>query len=330
MLACGDGGGGNGSGADDGDGGPANLPDAGVVGSDTGEPATTMRLAHVASDLGPVDFCYRRAKTTSFEGPVLGGGLGIGTKDAAAGDADDSGSAAFDASDDAATDGGDAGSGPASVTYRTVSKYLQLDASGPLQIALVAPGATSCATPLFIADVTLDPGKLSTVAIVGRQDGDAGNTQLALVAFTDDRMTTPEKARVRMIHAASGKSAGREASGALAARAAAGAQTVTIAERVEPKKAASPSAMAPVDTLGYATVVPIPSPAQLAVGPAATPAPGGDASADSWVSAAGVLGLTGGSLHTGFILTGDNDPFEVLWCTDTSTSGERTTCALVR
>lgn len=330
MLACGDSGDSQGRASNDGDGGPGDLPDADVIGGDTGAPGTTLRLAHVASDLGPVDFCYHVAKTSSFEGPVLGGGVGAGTKDA--GDAGDAGDASDDASpgtDDAGDDdGGDAGAGPPSVAYRSVSKYLQIDASGPLTIALVAPGATSCATPLFTADVTLDPGKLSTVVIVGRQESDASATQLALVAFTDDRMKTPEKARVRMIHAASGKGL-REASDALAVRAA-GAQIVTVAERVEPKKAASPSAAVPVDSLGYATIAPLPSPAELAVGAAAGTMPSGDASADSWLSAPAELGLFGGSLHTGFILTGESDAFEVLWCTDTSTSGERTTCALVR
>jgi len=108
-----------------------------------------------------------------------------------------------------------------------------------------------------------------------------------------------------------------------------GAQTLTLAERVEPKKAGSPSAAVPVDSLGYATIDPLPSPAQLAVGAAADTK--SDAAVDSWVSSAGELGLHGGSLHTGFILTGeDQKPFEVLWCTDTSTSGDRTTCQLVR
>ena len=55
-----------------------------------------------------------------------------------------------------------------------------------------------------------------------------------------------------------------------------------------------------------------------------------DASVDSWLSASGDLGLRGGSLHTGFVLSADEQPFEVLWCTDTSTSGDRTTCDVVR
>jgi hypothetical protein len=333
ALACGDGGGSGSSGGTDGDGGASALPDAAVGPADASAPATTMRLAHLAEDLGPVDFCYRMAKTSSFEGPVLGDGLG-GLKPGDAGaDADGASDDASSPSDplDAGDDGGsdDAGDGGAArIGYRTVSRYLTLSASGPLTIALVAPGSTSCATPLFTADVTLDPGKLSTVAILGRTAADGGDGALSLVAFIDDRMTVPAKARVRMIHAALGTEA-RTPAGALSVRASS-SQTVTVAERVEPKKAASPSATVPVDSLGYATIAPVPSPAQLAVGAAASTM-ATDASSDSWVGQAGALDLRGGSLHTGFVLSGGADqPFEVLWCTDTSTTGDVTTCAVVR
>ena len=331
ALACSDGAGSGSNGGNDGDGGPSGLSDAAVGPTDAAAPATTMRLAHVAEDLGPVDFCYRMAKTSSFEGPVLGRGLGgLEPSDAGhtdGGDASPAGDAP-DAGDDAAAGDAGADGGTARVGYRTVSRYLTLAASGPLTIALVAPGSTSCATPLFTADVTLDPGKLSTVAIVGRKAADAGDGALALVAFIDDRMTVPAKARVRMIHAALGTET-RAPAGALSVRAS-GFQTVTLAESLEPKKAASPSAKVPVDSLGYATTEPVPSPAQLAVGAAASPM-ASDASSGSWVSQAGSLDLRGGSLHTGFVLSGgDEQPFEVLWCTDTSTTGDVTTCALVR
>ncbi|MEA2750804.1 MAG: hypothetical protein QOI41_4947 [Myxococcales bacterium] len=335
ALACGDGGGGGGGDITDSDAGPGSPPDAAVGPNDAQSAATTMRLAHVAPDLGPVDFCYRMAKTSSFEGPVLGDGIGGANLDAGTGDIGDGGDAG-DADLDAAIADAEAGildqdGGAPSVGYRTVSRYLTLGASGPLTIALIAPGATSCATPLFTADVTLDPGKLSTVAIVGLRGADAGEAPLGLVAFTDDRTTTPAMARVRMIHAALGIEGGRAASAALAVRAAA-AQTITIADHVDPKKAGAPSAAVPVDSLGYATIAPVPSPAQLAVGAAAMAGPATtDASSDSWVSQAGALDLRGGSLHTGFVLTGqEQEPFEVLWCTDTSTSGDRTTCVLVR
>jgi hypothetical protein len=330
AIACGDGGRSGSSSTETGDGGFSSLPEPAVAPTDAEPPATTMRLAHVAPDLGPVDFCYRMATTSSFEGPVLNGGLGSTVKHDAGADGGDASLPlpGLDAGLDSGDEGG-ADAGAASVSYRTVSRYLTLEASGPLTIALVAPGATSCATPLFTADVTLDPGKLSTVAITSAPKGDGGAAELALAAFIDDRLTTANKARVRMIHAALGTRAKHTVTGALSVRAS-GAQTVSIADRVEPKKVASPSATVPIDSLGYATVAPVPSPAQLAVGAAASPT-ASDAAIDSWASEGVDLGLRGGSLHTGFVLTGeDQQSFEVLWCTDTSTSGDRTTCVRVR
>jgi hypothetical protein len=325
AIACSDGAGSDSTGGSDGDGGPTGLSDAAVGHTDATSPATTVRVAHLAEDLGPVDFCYRMAKTSSFDGPVLGGGLGgLPPVDGGADGGD--GGDPLDAAIDAGTPNDDAGA--ARVGYRTVSRYLTLAASGPLTIALVAPGSTSCATPLFTADVTLDPGKLSTVVILGRTASDGGDGALALVAFTDDRQTTSTKARVRMIHAALGTES-RPPAGALSVRTSA-SQTVTVAERLEPKKASTASATVPVDSLGYATIEPVPSPAQLAAGAAASPM-ASDASSESWVSQAGTLDLRGASLHTGFVLSGTGDqPFEVLWCTDTSTTGDLTTCALVR
>jgi hypothetical protein len=334
-LACGDGGDASGFGNTGDDGGPSFLPDAAVGTADAGAPVSTMRLAHLAADLGPVDFCYRAAKASSFEGPVLGGGLGTPKRDAGAGDAGaDANGAGGDPLDggpmDAAAGDADAGTGAAAIDFRTVSRYLTLDAAGPLTIALVAPGSTSCTTPLLSADVTLDPGKLATVAIVGHLSDDGGAGTLGLVAFIDDRTVAPSTARVRMINAAlgaAGADAATDAPNALAVRAV-GAQTLTLAERVEPKRAGSPSSNVPVDSLGYATVLPVPSPARLAVGAASDTR--SDAAVDSWVSEAGELGLVGSSLHTGFVLTGSVGPYEILWCTDTSTSGDHTTCALVR
>jgi Domain of unknown function (DUF4397) len=325
ALACGDSEGAGGGGNGGMDGGASTLPDAEVGPSDGGPPGTTMRLAHVAADLGPIDFCYRAAKATSFEGPVLGGGIGGPPQDGGSDGGDGGGANPGDAD----TDANDGDAGAAALGYRTVSRYLTLVASGPLTIALVAPGATSCATPLFMADVTLDPGKLATVAIVGLASNDGGTGSRGLVAFIDDRTTTADKARVRVVNAAFDAVPSPSTAGAVLAVRAVGAQTITLAERVEPKKAGSPSATVPVDSLGYATISPLPSPAQLAVGAAADTK--ADADVDSWVSVAGELHLNGGSLHTGFVLTGEGlKPFEVLWCTDTSTTGNHTTCERVR
>jgi hypothetical protein len=314
--------------ADDGnmDGGTGSPthPETGVGLDDATVPAATMRLAHVAPDLGPVDFCYRTATTTSFEGPVLS--QGIGGPRADAGDAGEAGDDDAGEPVEAGDDGGGPDDGAPSVAYRTVSRYITLGAAGPLTIALVAPGSSSCASPIFSADVTLDPGKLATVAILGQRDADSGDATLGLAGFVDDRTTTSDKSRVRIVHAAFGTGA-RAPSSAIAVRAV-GAKTVPLAERVEPRRASSASSTVPVDSLGYATITPVPSPAQLAVGPAPETSP--DGAAESWLSQGVDLGLRGASLHTGFVLTGGDQPFEVLWCADTSTTGDRTTCQLVR
>jgi hypothetical protein len=191
----------------------------------------------------------------------------------------------------------------------------------------VPRGATSCASPLFQDDVTLDAGKLSTVALLGGSAPPDGGTALGLIALTDDHETVADKARVRFLHAALGTTA-RAAAGTLAVRAVAG-QVVTLAEALPPRGTAPASTTIPIDELGYATIPPLPPPDALAIAET-SPEDAGDAGAATWQSASSDLGLGGGSLHTGFVLTGEGAPFEVLWCRDSTTVGDRTACDLVR
>jgi hypothetical protein len=303
---------------ENGDGSVGSLPEAGVGGGDGDAPAATMRLAHLASDLGPIDFCYQTAGTGTFEGPVIGRGAPGPRSDASASaDADAEGGpgeAGADAGRDAAV--------PASIARRTVSRYLVIDQAGPLTLAIVEGGATSCASPLFVADVTIDPGKLVTVALLGNARVDVGSSgALDLAAFVDDRHTVPDKARVRMIHAAL-PAAGAPAP--ISVRAVS-AKTIAIADRLEPRRVSAASATIPVDELGYATIPALPPPASLAVAPIDP-----DAGAAGWQSEPRDLARQGGSLHTGFVLTGEGRPFEVVWCADTSTSGDTTSCEVVR
>jgi hypothetical protein len=103
-----------------------------------------------------------------------------------------------------------------------------------------------------------------------------------------------------------------------------------LADRVEPRKAATPSTAISVDSLGYVTAAPIPPPASIAIGPA-TNSTGADAGFDPWMSRPRDLDLRGDSLHTAFVLTGDSEAsFEVLWCADSTTVGAQTTCEIVR
>lgn len=311
AVACGDDRPSTDFGGISGDGSVGSLPEAGVGGGDAEAPAATMRLAHLAADVGPIDFCWQVAGTGSFEGPVLGRGR--------RGAQDDAGEGGLPEASIGDADAADASTEPF-LEYRAVSRYLELGGAGPLTFAIVEAGASSCAAPILVEDVTLDPGKLVTVALLGARAADAGTpSALGLAAFVDDRDTVPDKARVRVVHAAEG-------AGAISVRAVS-AKAIPLADRVEPRRAATPSAAIPVDALGYATIAALPPPAALAV----VPVEGDDAGPTSgWQSAARDLGLRGGSLHTAFVLAGAGQPFEIVWCADTSTDGDRAACTLVR
>ena len=333
-------------GADDGGGTELDEPndsgpppiraDARTSGSDAEAPMSTIRLAHLAAETGPIDFCYQEAHAGIFVGPVLGGPK-LAKPDAgdAEADADVVDADVVDADVDAATPA------LASLAFGAVTKYLVLQSSGPMTIAIVEGGASSCAAPIATGDVTLDPGKLSTVGVFSRP-GDGGAPALEVASFTDDRTTASDVVRVRVIHAALGTSYA-PAEGALAARASA-AKTTVLADRVEPRRAATVSEAVQVDVLGYVTAAPIPPPASIAIGPAPTDG-GADAGFEPWLSKPHDLGLAGGSLHTAFILPAAKTPaatttldasatrkgaFRVLWCADTVTERDRTTCAWVR
>lgn len=267
-------------------------PDATVEPHDSAPPTSVMRLAHLARGSEPIDFCWKTQGAGSFEGPILGGGVVI-------------------------ADAGDADAGTPSLSYRDVSRYVELASSGTLTIAIVPAGAP-CGQSLVTGDVTLDPGKLSTVMFSGIAGSDAGD-QLAVTSFVDDHGTDPQHASVRIIHAALGPNAVP-----IAVRASAG-DTIDLAAVVEPRKAGSASTT--VNALGYATIAPVPNPASIAVAPIAItdsgPTPG-------WQSTATTLDLHGNTVHTGFVLAGENAPYEVLWCADTSTLGELGACLLVK
>jgi hypothetical protein len=299
-----------------------------------------MRIAHLAPELGPIDFCYQTAQSGTWIGPVLespapptedGGpdadapdGLGLDGVSPTGSDAASSPDAANASPADAASDADV--EPPTTGSFRTVSKYLDLEAVGPVTIAIVEAGARSCSDALVRGTVTLDPGKLTTVALFGRRAD--GGSELEIASFTDDRSTTPYAIRARVIHAALGTKTVAGA-GPLAVRVVA-ARTTVLADRVELRNAATPSDAISVDSLGYVTAPPIPPPASIAIGPATSSA-GADASFDPWMSQPRDLDLRGDSLHTAFVLTGDREAsFEVLWCADTTTAGAQTSCQVVR
>ena len=149
------------------------------------------------------------------------------------------------------------------LAFGAVTKYLALEASGPITIALVAAGATSCSNPLVQGDVTLDPGKLSTVALFFATRRRRHLRSTSPASPTTARPSR-DSARVRVIHAALGTST-IPAAGVLAVRANA-AKTTVLADHVEPRKVAAASDSVNVDGLGYVTATPIPPPTTVAIG----------------------------------------------------------------
>ncbi len=313
------------------DAGPPRIEVDGQAGDSQAQPpVSTMRLAHLAAEVGPLDFCYQGAKKGTFVGPVLGATSPPPIGDAGDAEDDHDAEASLDEAPDDAGDAGDAGDGgeeaARSASYGTVSSYRNLQATGPITIAILQAGSTSCANALATADVTLDPGKLSTVAVFGKP-GDGG-TALEIAAFTDDRTTRPDRIRVRVIHAALGTTK-VPGTGPIAARVVA-AKTTVLANRIEPRRAATAEDAIMVDALGYVTGAPIPAPASIAIGPASSDA-GADAGFEPWQSTSSDLELFAGSLHTAFVLVGPTEStFEVLWCADTTTAADRTLCRIVR
>ncbi|AKU94204.1 hypothetical protein AKJ09_00868 [Labilithrix luteola] len=303
-----------------------SADDASVTGGKTKSLTTTLRFAHLAPRLGPIDLCYQVARTGIFEGPILSGGFGSAKRDASAahdGDAD-----ASEVDDDASTgieDAGaaDSGKAPPSVPYRGVSRYFTITATGTLTIAIVEPGSTTCKDPLFLADVTLDPGKLSTLAVFGGPNGDAGTTQLSLVAFTDNPHASEDKARARLVHAALDDAEDAGLAAPLSVTLLGPAQAL-LAERIDPRSTTTASSAIPVDDLGYATIPPIAMPSAFLVREADGGVP------HVWTSEFTDLTLRAGSIHTGFVLPGEHRRYEVLWCDDVTANDDVTTCTRIR
>ena len=327
-----------------------------------------LRLAHVAPDLGDLDFCYRATSSDPYIGPVLGG-AGSPKEAGAPQDASSPKDAGAEAPTDAATDADapdatdasdaaavsdaaldatiadagadanqalDAAAGDAGkqvfLPYLSMTGYVALQGSGTFEIAIVDASSQGCSTPRLVGQVTLDAGRRSTLALMGREDVDAstggagGGTELALIAFTDDPTPDPTKTRVRLLHAAIG-SPKRAPESTLSASFVVGAATsdIPIARKIEPRHVAAASTIEPsVDPLGYHADMPLSTPARMRISRSL------DAGGTTWTSAAAPLGLRAGSIHTGIIVNDDASDLVILWCTDENTPSTETSCTLLR
>jgi hypothetical protein len=144
-----------------------------------------MRLAHLSPDLGTIDFCYRLPGSSTFDGLVLGSPLDAGVPP---GPPDGSTPADAETAETSANDASpppNGGSG--ALAFPGLTSYVVLKGWGTIDIALVATGGQSCASPIATGHVTLDAGKRATVAVMGLARVDASSDQaLSIAAFTDD------------------------------------------------------------------------------------------------------------------------------------------------
>lgn len=322
---------------------PGNEAAAGEGGGDAGPTVeTTLRMAHASPDLGPVDFCWKATGSAGYAGPILGGGVapvvdggidagsageGADADAATPGDADASASAEGGAEagapsdaapSDAAPDAAEPDAAPPhALVFGAMSPDVTLPTSGTLDIALVAAGQASCASPKFVGTVTLDAGKAATVVIMGLLADDAGPSQMSIVSFTDAPLD-PQTARVRIIHAALG-SPNEAAAPSLAISA--GGDVITT--DVAPRQTSTESTDGSVDSLGYTTLAPLTPPTPIELDAV------GDAAAMQWQTAAENLYVQTGTAHTGIVVSLEEGSLGVMWCTDGSAAtGSSSACSL--
>ncbi len=341
---------------------------------------TSLRLTLLAPLGFGVDVCLRSG-TLPFQGPLLYNDFPSapdGGKDAPLADASPDallvdGGGASDAGDDALGDA-DAGvsvdaldAGPAAsdsgaraggILYQNVSSYVDVPLAGTVDVAVVLGGASSCGQPLATQRVTLDPGKYSTLVILGgeapadagaRPDaGDAGTPDggaavaLSIVVLTDDPSTSTTLARARFFNALTWSDAGAAAAVEVTAFAAGVLVPLASVVPVDGVGATSPASPA-VDALGYWSGAPlVTSPAvDLLVHPLLVALDGGalgdasvDAAASGWTFAPnpeqGSFHLVAASNHTGFLVGQSAGSARLIWCTESTASGStQTSCVVV-
>lgn len=271
---------------------------------------------------GPADTGADVAESDA-EAQEAGDGAAPGDAGARASDAGLDASDAGEASQgDAASDAGVAGGGQLAdggaamrVDFGQASEVVTLPAIGTLDIALVAPYQLSCASPRFIGRVTLDPGKVATVVVMGEKGVEAGGSALQIKAFIDD---PPGKAaQVRVIHTALG-GPGEPPSPALGVEAAG----VPLAPEVEPGQASAASTSPSVDTLGYAPTPVLPGPAPIEITTL------GDAAARTWTTPFFDQGLLAGTSHTAFVVTLAAGSLGIVWCEDAFVASPAAPCLI--
>lgn len=298
-----------------GDGGTTGQPkDAATSAKTDGAARGTLRLVHVAEGLPSIDFCTRSGEADLFDGPVLGRDrprdAGVARPDGAATDA----IAFVDAEprDGALADASDAGG--SGVVPMSASQYVSVEGSGTLELVVVPAGQGSCGQPLARGRITLDPGRLKTVVVHALESD--GGAAAGVVAYDDTGDVVPQRASLRLVYASSPGSP---------LRATLYGSLTTQLGRLEPLGVLRAEADAStVDTLGYASIDPRPAPATLGIAETTTT----DAALPAVATSGADLGLSGGSVHTGFLVR-RGAASSLLYCNDFATDGPRTQCAVL-
>ena len=130
-----------------------------------------VRVAHLSPGAPAVDFCVAPHGTTTFTGPVLAGAGAM-----------------------------------TGIAYKDVTKYLPVPAT-QLDVRIVAPGGTSCATSLaMLPDFTSLPSLPAGAYVTIAAEGVVGSmaTPFDLKPYIDDSMVDPAKGALRFVHASPG------------------------------------------------------------------------------------------------------------------------------
>lgn len=326
-------------------GGDSGSEDAEVDGS--GVLTSTMRLANMSPDLGPVDFCWRVAGSGSFTGPVIATPLDAGTPgsslDAAEGgdatvDADGGDGPTEEAEEEAPPDGaleGEADSATeASLDAATPSPDAgepaadaaeSVEAGVPVQVAFGAMTAFVQLPAIGTLDIALvSPGQLScnSPAFIGHVTLDAEKPATVAVmgligvdagaasAFVMKSFTDePTTAQGVQVRFIHA-ALGWPGSGEPAPPLAVQAGSALLVPELDPAEIAAPSESPPIDSLGYATAPAFDAPAPIELFSL------GDASPRTWTTSFFSLGLVPGTSHTAFVVNLAQGALGIAWCAD--------------
>lgn len=266
----------------------ASFDGGGALDGGSGPRASTyVRLAQMSPDLGPVDFCIRPKSGGETAGPLL-----------------------------AAPDAGDGG-----IAFEQASPYFSVAASGTVDVIVVPAPATDCATARAVGTVTLDPGKRTTLVVMGISKSMAPASRAVGVSAFVDEAATADALRLRVIDAALAWSQTVDGPSALAFALTSQNTVIPVAQSVLPRKAATPSSAPPmVDALGYHDL------SQVPVGDvSARVTYGDDAGVMVWTSKAAGLSFGKSDVRTAFVVAdalGAVGSLATVVCNDAPPEGE--------